>query len=132
MKTTIFSIIVAVIFIGGAFALAKSGGGGNGRDQFSSANNVTVVDGQQIIEIRAKGGYLPRKSVAKAGMPTILRFDTSGTFDCSSSVRIPSMNISKILPQTGSTDIDIGSPKLATLQGTCGMGMYPFEIEFQG
>ena len=93
-------------------------------------NNVTVVDGKQIIEIRAKGGYQPRKSIAKAGMPTVLRFDTSGTFDCSSSVRIPSMNISKVLPQTGSTDIDIGTQQVATLQGTCGMGMYPFEVSF--
>jgi hypothetical protein len=40
------------------------------------------------------------------------------------------MNISKILPQSGTTDIDLGSPKLGTIQGTCGMGMYPFEINF--
>ena len=90
-----------------------------------------VVDGKQIIEISAKGGYQPRKSIAKAGIPTIIRFDTKGTFDCSSSVRITSMNISKNLPQTGSTDIDIGDSKLGTLKGSCGMGMYPFEVEFQ-
>lgn len=69
--------------------------------------------------------------MAKAGIPTIIRFDTKGTFDCSSAVRIPSMDISKNLPQTGSTDIDIGVPQVATLQGTCGMGMYPFEVEFK-
>ena len=94
-------------------------------------NNVTVVDGKQIIMISAKGGYLPRKSIAKAGIPTVIRFDTNGTFDCSSSVRIPIMNISKILPQSGSTDIDIGTQQATTLQGTCGMGMYPFEVEFK-
>lgn len=129
MKATSISIIAAVVLIGGAFMLTRSGGA---TEQITNANNVTVVDGKQIIEIHAKGGYQPRKSIAKAGMPTILRFDTNGTFDCSSSVRIPSMNISKVLPQTGSTDIDIGSPQLATLQGTCGMGMYPFEVDFQG
>jgi plastocyanin domain-containing protein len=129
MKATIISIIAVIVLIGGAFMLTRSGGV---TEQVTNANNVTVVDGKQIIEIHAKGGYQPRKSVAKAGMPTILRFDTNGTFDCSSSVRIPSMNISKVLPQTGSTDIDIGSPQLATLQGTCGMGMYPFEVDFQG
>ena len=96
-----------------------------------NANNVRIIDGKQIIEIRAKGGYQPRQSLAKAGLPTILRFDTNGTFDCSSSVRIPSLNISQILPQSGSTDIDIGNPKTATLYGTCGMGMYPFEVDFQ-
>ena len=100
-------------------------------DNSIPANNVSIVDGKQIIEIRAKGGYQPRKSIAKAGMPTILRFNTTGTFDCSSSVRIPSLNISKGLPQSGSTDIDIGIGNLGALQGSCGMGMYPFEIEFR-
>lgn len=128
MKATIISVIVAVVLIGGAFLLAK---GGNDTSQVANANNVSIVDGKQIIEISAKGGYQPRKSIAKAGIPTVIRFNTKGTFDCSSSVRIPSMGISKSLPQTGSTDIDIGTQKVATLQGTCGMGMYPFEVEFQ-
>lgn len=128
MKATIISIIVAVILIGGAFMLTRSG---SSTEQMANANNVSIVDGKQIIEINAKGGYQPRKSIAKAGIPTIIRFNTKGTFDCSSSVRIPSMNISKILPQSGSTDIDIGDSKIGTLQGSCGMGMYPFEVEFQ-
>ncbi len=107
---------------------------GNSKSQVDTsvmANNVTVVDGKQIITINAKDGYQPRKSTAKAGMPTIIRFDTNGTFDCSSSVRIPSLGISKILPQNGSTDIDIGTQQVTTLQGTCGMGMFPFKVEFK-
>ena len=127
-KANIISIIVAIVLIGGVFILTR---GSDTTPQVANANNVSIVDGKQIIEISAKGGYQPRKSIAKAGIPTIIRFDTNGTFDCSSSVRIPSMNITKNLPQTGSTDIDIGSPELATLQGTCGMGMYPFEVEFK-
>ncbi|OHA16803.1 MAG: hypothetical protein A3C79_00535 [Candidatus Taylorbacteria bacterium RIFCSPHIGHO2_02_FULL_45_28] len=128
MKATIISIVVAVILIGGAFVLAR---GGDNDASTVPTNNVTIVDGKQIIEINAKGGYQPRKSIAKAGIPTIIRFNTKGTFDCSSSVRIPSLNISKLLPQSGATDIDIGSGQLGTLQGSCGMGMYPFEVEFQ-
>lgn len=127
MKATVISIIAAIVLIGGAFILTTGGK----TPQVVNANNVSIVDGKQIIEISAKGGYQPRKSIAKAGIPTIIRFDTKGTFDCSSSVRIPSMNISRNLPQTGSTDIDIGTQRVATLQGTCGMGMYPFEVEFQ-
>lgn len=128
MKATIISIIAAVVLIGGAFMLTRTN---SDTTQVANANNVTVVDGKQIIEINAKGGYQPRKSIAKAGIPTIIRFNTKGTFDCSSSVRIPSLNISKSLPQSGSTDIDIGEGELGTLQGSCGMGMYPFEVEFQ-
>ncbi|MEI8338146.1 MAG: cupredoxin domain-containing protein [bacterium] len=131
MKTTFISILVAAVLIGGAIMFSQSPSPTSQTDNSAAVNNVNIVDGKQIIEIRAKGGYQPSKSIAKAGIPTILRFNTSGTFDCSSSVRIPSMNISKILPQTGNTDIDLGTQKVTTLQGTCGMGMYPFEIDFQ-
>jgi hypothetical protein len=41
------------------------------------------------------------------------------------------MNISELLPNSGSKDIDLGTPKVGTLQGSCGMGMYPFQIDFQ-
>ncbi len=129
MKSIIISIIVAIALIGGAFMLSRNG---SDTGQVANANNVSIVDGKQIIEINAKGGYQPRQSLAKAGIPTIIRFNTRGTFDCSAAVRIPSMNISKLLPQSGSTDIDIGNSKKGTLQGSCGMGMYPFEIEFRG
>jgi plastocyanin domain-containing protein len=129
MKSTVLSILIATSIIGAAF-LSVRRGASIGTDSIS-VNNVSIIDGKQIIEISAKGGFQPRKSIAKAGVPTILRFNTNGTFDCSSSVRIPSMNITKLLPQTGSTDIDIGNPKLTLLQGTCGMGMYPFEVDFQ-
>ncbi len=130
MKTpVIISIIIAGAIIGGSMLLVNSGSG----SAFSAdtvANNVSIVDGNQMIVIHAKGGYQPRRSIAKAGLPSILRFDTSGTFDCSASVRLPSLGISRSLPLTGQTDIDIGIAKAGTFRGTCGMGMYPFEVEF--
>lgn len=130
---TIIAIIIAGIIIGGSILLTRGNFSvsKNIPEVTSDAKNVTIVDGKQIIEIKAKGGYTPRISYAKADLPTILRFNTNGTFDCSSSISIPSMKINKILPQTGFTDIDLGTPKTGTLQGTCGMGMYPFQIEFQ-
>ena len=103
----------------------------NPSDEVVLENNVSVVDGVQIVEIRAKGGYFPRKSVAQVGIPTTIRFITDGTFDCSSAVRIPSLDIGTYLPQTGSTDVAIGTFEESVLEGMCGMGMYYFEIEFQ-
>jgi len=128
MKTVTISIMISLLMIIGAIALSAGKGDGV---QAVDANNVTIVDGKQIIEIKAGGGYSPQKSIAQAGIPTIIRFDTKNTFDCSASVRIPSMNISQILPQTGTTDIDIGNPKVGIFQGMCGMGMYPFEVDFK-
>jgi len=128
MKATSISIIIVIVLIvGGVLILNKNTAE---IKPTINANNVTIVDGKQIIEINAKGGFLPRVSLAKAGLPTILRVDTNGTFDCSSSVRIPKMGIRENLPPTGTTDIDLGVQKEGILDGTCGMGMYPFEVEF--
>ncbi len=131
MKSILVSIFVVMVLFGGVVLLTRKGSNFESNSNVAP-NNVSIVNGKQIIQIRAKGGYQPRKSIAKAEVPTILRFDTNGTFDCSSAVRIPSLNIGKNLPASGSTDIELGNPKLGTLQGTCAMGMYPFEIEFQG
>jgi plastocyanin domain-containing protein len=97
----------------------------------TSENNVTIQDGKQVIEIIAKGGYSPKKSVAKAGVPTVIKFKTNGTYDCSSALNIPSLKISKNLPGTGETEIEIGSQEAGKLTGNCSMGMYFFEIDFQ-
>ena len=132
MKSIASSILISGLIIAGTIVLVNSNN--NSRPVVidgPNANNVSIVDGRQIVEITAKGGYYPRISTAKAGIPTVLRFNTSGTFDCSSSVRIPKLNITEYLPQSGSTDIDLGTQPQGTLQGTCGMGMYPFEIDFQ-
>jgi plastocyanin domain-containing protein len=126
-KLTLISIIIAAGLIGSAIMFSK----GLATGAVVSENNVTIVDGVQIVELFAKGGYSPQKSVATSGIPTILRITTSGTFDCSSIIRVPALNITKTLPPTGSLDIDLGIPKKGVFTGSCGMGMYPFEIDFQ-
>lgn len=128
MNSTFLSIIVAALLIGGAFLLTQNN---SSATNTPPANNVTIVDGKQIVEITAKGGHSPRTSSAKAGIPTVIRFQTNGTFDCSSSIRIPSMGVSKNLPPTGTIDIDIIDPQPGPLTGMCGMGMYPFTVNFQ-
>lgn len=93
--------------------------------------NVEVKDGVQYVTITARGGYTPKVSNAKAGIPTKLIMKTSGTFDCSSSLVIRSIGYQKILPQNGSEIIDIGIPEIGKpLQGVCGMGMYSFLVNF--
>lgn len=128
MKPLPLAITVAALLILGSLLLTR---GSPDAQNAPQANNVSIVDGQQIIDITAKGGYTPRRSTAKAGIPTILRFHTSGTFDCSSAVRIPSMGVSKNLPPTGTFDVVITNPQAGPLQGMCGMGMYPFQVNFE-
>ncbi|MBU6214548.1 cupredoxin domain-containing protein [Patescibacteria group bacterium] len=129
MKSTTISIVFAGLLIAGAifYTGASSTPGSSGTPV---ANNVSVVNGTQIVEISVRGGYHPQRSQAKAGIPTVLRFETNGSFDCSSSVRIPSLGIAQSLPSSGNTDISAGTPSAGVLRGTCGMGMYSFEIGF--
>lgn len=131
----IASITVIVIGLFGIiFILNKGKSNSNIPSQTiseTSDNNVSIKDGKQVIEILAKGGYSPKKSTAKAGVPTVIKFKTNGTYDCSSSVNLPSLKISKNLPGTGETEIEIGSQEVGKLAGTCSMGMYFFEVEFQ-
>jgi plastocyanin domain-containing protein len=94
-------------------------------------SNTEIKDGVQYITISAKGGYSPRLTTAKAGIPTKLIIKTDGTYDCSSALVIRSIDYQKILPKTGEEIIDIGTPKAGSFQGMCGMGMYSFEVNFE-
>ena len=103
--------------------------GGSGSK--SAENNVEIKDGVQYVTITAKGGYFPNTSTAKGDTPTKLIVETNGTYDCSASLVIKSINYQKILPRTGETEIDLGTPKAGeSFQGVCGMGMYNFEVKF--
>ena len=127
MKTAI-AVIVAGALIGGAILFV---GSSDGKASTPSIDNVSVVGGKQIVEIGVKGGYSPKLSAAKAGMPTTLRMTTNGTFDCSAGVVIPSLSYRQNLPASGSTDIEVPAQQPGTtLQGLCIMGMYHFAVQF--
>lgn len=93
--------------------------------------NSVMKDGVQYVTITARGGYSPRESSAKAGVPTKLVIKTNGTYDCSAALSISSFNFRKMLPNTGETIVDAGTPKVGdVIRGVCAMGMYSFAINF--
>ena len=125
MKTAYIIITIGLVVALGVL-LVGSGGG-----KQASGNNVEIRDGVQYVTIEARGGYFPKVSVAQAGIPTKLIIQTNNTFDCSSALVIRSAGFQEILPQTGKTEIDLGTPKAGEpIQGVCGMGMYSFKINF--
>jgi Cu+-exporting ATPase len=129
-KPMLIAITVTTVLIGWAFwvVTAKPSAG----TEQAVAPTAQIVDGKQIIDITAKGGYSPRVVTAKAGVPTILRVSTNGTFDCSASVVIPKLSYQKFLQPSATEDIPITAEQAqGTLQGLCSMGMYNFQIKFQ-
>ncbi|MEK7228250.1 MAG: cupredoxin domain-containing protein [Patescibacteria group bacterium] len=124
----IFSVAV-VITIAIIFSLRSNNSVGN--PSVGAVENTEIRDGVQYVTINAKGGYSPRVSNAKAGIPTKLIVKTNGTYDCSAALVIRSLNFQKILAQSGEEVIDVGVPVAGKpLQGVCGMGMYSFLINF--
>ncbi len=127
----VIALAISAVLVGWSFWLVSEKSATVGVPTLVPAA-VSVVDGVQIIDISAKGGYSPREVVAAAGMPTILRVRTSGTFDCSASLVIPDLSYQKFLQASGTEDIPISAEQAqGTLQGLCSMGMYGFQIKFQ-
>jgi plastocyanin domain-containing protein len=127
MTRTILIVVTILLFIGLGFVIS---GSPKVSDTKELVQNVEVREGVQYITINARGGYMPRMSTAQSGIPTKLIMKTTGTFDCSSALTIPELGIRKMLPQSGETEIDLGTRQMGTLTGLCSMGMYNFDINF--
>ncbi|HTH14590.1 MAG TPA: hypothetical protein VMB23_09345 [Spirochaetia bacterium] len=91
-----------------------------------------AADGTQNLAVLANSGYFPLQLTAKAGIPSTLRVYTDRTYDCSRAFFLPDFNQKAGLPVKGVKAFAIPAQKKgATLFGTCGMGMYTFEIRFE-
>ncbi len=119
-----------LMVIGGIYLLSNASPQSDSSRRLE-VTNTSIKDKIQFVEIEAKGGYSPRVTYAKSGIPTKLIVKTNGTYDCSSALVIRSVGFQSILPQTGLTEIDLGIHAAGdTLQGLCSMGMYSFQIQF--
>lgn len=129
-KVIVGSLAVTVVAIGGIFALLR-GGGSAVPDSPAGQTNVSAVGGKQVVEIRAKGGYAPRVTAAKANVATVINVQTNGTFDCSSALTVPAVGFRAMLPSSGITPIEIPPQRPGTtIKGVCSMGMYSFTVKF--
>jgi plastocyanin domain-containing protein len=128
-KNTLISILISLALIGGTFYLV-SDRPTSLSDDVASSQNIEIKGGIQYITIIARGGYSPRVTEAKAGLPSKLVVKTEGTFDCSASLVVRPVGFKKILQPTGAEVIDLGILKSGDkIQGVCGMGMYSFQIK---
>jgi plastocyanin domain-containing protein len=133
MKATLISILIAGVLIIAALVFTSPDGARPADVDDSNPNNVSFVEGKQIIEIDVVGGgYSPRISKAKANIPTVLRMNTTGFLSCAAALSIPAIKYRANLPLSGVTDIEIPPQEPGTsFRGLCAMGMYSFEILFE-
>ncbi|MGY4646999.1 urease accessory protein UreH domain-containing protein [Mycobacterium sp. URHB0021] len=84
---------------------------------------TTLSNGHQEVVVTAtEHGYNPRMSQIRAGIPTTLIVRSQGVAGCIRGFVIGGNQT--MLPETGDTRIDLGTPKPGTLHYACVMGMY--------
>jgi sulfite exporter TauE/SafE len=96
------------------------------------ARFVTTSNGAQTVTVHALDtGYRPALLAAHAGVRTTLVVRTDGTNGCTRAFGIPRNRIERLLPVTGETRIDLGTPAAGRLSFTCAAGHYPGSITFR-
>ncbi len=129
MKNVYILIVIGVVLVGSVVFFARGKSVGSPVRVAGTALIDTL--GKQMVDIRAKGGYSPRETTAKANMPTVIRVTTDGTFDCSSGITVPALGYRANLPPSGVTEIPVPPQAPGTeLRGLCAMGMYHFTVNF--
>ncbi|OGG28672.1 hypothetical protein A2971_03185 [Candidatus Gottesmanbacteria bacterium RIFCSPLOWO2_01_FULL_46_21] len=141
LKRPVFSYVAAGVI--GVFAVLSINGGIGLMGSFYTLQNLWKVamtptnqlalgtiagvstSGSQEVTIDVRSnGYNASASTLKAGIPVNLRLVTNNVGGCVRAFTIPALNISKVLPQTGTEEITFTPTKTGLLAYSCAMGMY--------
>lgn len=93
----------------------------------SESNNkrANIQNGFQEVNILVtNNGYKSDINTLKVGIPVRLHLITKNVRSCSLAFTIPDLNLSKILPSTGTEVVEFTPNKLGRLVYSCSMGMY--------
>lgn len=91
---------------------------------------ATITGQSQEATITAYAtGYEPQHMTLKSGIPTKLHVITNQTQGCSRAITFPTLGIQKILPETGTTDIELPVLAKGRVPFSCSMGMFSGNIE---
>lgn len=128
---TIVTIVIVLWLVTGIKMYNKNSNSITTISSSSTASNVSIVSGKQEITLTVWPWYNPKISTAKADMPTVLKVVGKNAYWCESAVRIPELKYAVNLEPKGTDTVDLWIHKAGdTINGTCGMGMYNFQIKF--
>lgn len=97
---------------------------GDSKKEIANWGGKTINGVQQVTINVANNGYTTDTKVLKLGVPVKLSIVTKNVQSCARSFVIPSMDISKLLPSTGTETVEFTPNKTGSLTFTCSMGMY--------
>lgn len=84
---------------------------------------------QEIVMSVSATHYTTNYSTIKVGVPVHLTINTNNAQGCIRAFTIPSMNLTKILPETGTETLEFTPIKTGKLSYSCNMGMYTGEFD---
>lgn len=93
----------------------------NSSSSIAGANTEGV---QEVTIFAQNSGYKSNVNTIRAEQPVRLTVITNKTKGCSRAFTIPSLGVSKILPETGEEIIEFTPNEKGVLRYTCSMGMY--------
>jgi len=97
----------------------------------TQTSSSQLADGQLTLNVQNKG-YFPQTLRAAANTAFTLNLVTNKTYSCARDFVIPSLNVYKLLPDTGTIQVDIpAQPSGTRMFFTCSMGMYTGMIVFE-
>ncbi|WP_067488062.1 urease accessory protein UreH domain-containing protein [Actinomadura hibisca] len=107
--------------------------GGGARAAADAGRFVTTdAAGTQVVTVWALDrGYRPALVDARAGVRTVLVLRTQGTRGHTRGFTVPGRGLDVILPVTGETRIDLGTPGPGRMRFVCASGHYPGAITFR-
>ncbi len=86
--------------------------------------NVKLVDGKQIVEMKVAGlDYLPAKFTLLQGVPVEWRVDGRQAQGCAQILSVPSLGITESLPRDRVKTITFTPSKVGSIKFSCSMGM---------
>jgi uncharacterized protein len=96
-------------------------------DYFAPSNSATAVINQgkqEVVMSVSSHAYQTNVSTLKASVPVKLTLKTENAQGCIRAFTIPSLNLTKILPENGTTVVEFTPTTVGKLAYSCNMGMY--------
>jgi len=82
-------------------------------------------EGKQEVEIKVfSNGYESNTKALKVGVPVRINLVSENAKGCARSFTIPQLNISKVIPENGTTVVEFTPTQKGRLTYTCSMGMF--------
>lgn len=87
-------------------------------------SNQSPITNNEINITATSGGYSPREFTVKNNQPVSIIINSKNNRSCARAFTIPSLGISKLLPENGTENISFTPTSTGRIAFSCSMGMY--------